>query len=571
MGKIRVLDDHVVNRIAAGEVVERPASVVKELLENALDAGATSVGVRLEGGGRDRIEVADDGSGMGRDDALLALERHATSKLGDPPDLIRITTMGFRGEALPSIAAVSTVFLRTAETDGAGTEIEIRAGRIVAVRDVAMARGTTVIVARLFHNVPARRKFLRSEGTELAHVARVVSRFALCRPDVRFLLEHAGRALLEAPRGESAVERAAHVLGQIARGMSPFDRRVGDIRVHGLAGRPADASAKRDAQACFVNGRLVQDRVLHHAIGAAYENTTPRGQHAPFVLFVELPADAVDVNVHPQKAEVRFRAPTEVHDAVRDVVRGTLAGGRSIPAFSELLPARGAWRPVAVAEARALAFGPSGGRESAPAPVAEEPQATRSGVAPRALAQIRNSYILAEDPEGLVIVDQHAAHERVLFERLLGEAERGRASVQRLAFPVTVRLAAHEMPVFEDEIGELHRLGLDAAPFGPDTVRIDAIPAVADGIDPAELLRELLGEAASVRTSTAGVERLRHRLVTTASCKAAIKIRRRLTVAEMQALIDDLFAADNPGTCPHGRPTIFRLSVEEMERAFRRR
>lgn len=574
MATIRVLDDHLINRIAAGEVVERPASVLKELLENSLDAGATAIEVVLEAGGKRRIRVVDDGVGMSRDDALLALERHATSKLSRAEDLDAIATLGFRGEALPSIAAVSRFVLQSATEPGAGTEIEVRAGRIAGVRDVGAPRGTTIDVLRLFHNVPARRKFLRADNTELSHCVRLVTRIALARPDVRFRVEHGGRTVLDASRSTDVADRVREVLGRrTAEHMVPFRLERDGVVAHGLAGRPVDASPRRQGQHVFVNGRVVQDRVLRHALTEAYGNTVPRGHAPPIVLFVEVDPNEVDVNVHPQKAEVRFRHGPAVHDAVRDAVRRAFSERGAVPDLDDLRPV-----PWAAREVREPA------RYDPPPPSStprmwdppSEPTARVVGDAPtadgaRALLQFRDSYIVAEDGDGLVVIDQHAAHERVLFERFLAAAENETVEIQRLVIPATMELARHERIVLDDEIDELRRLGFLVEPFGGDTIRIDGVPAVAGHVDPGALLRELLGEAARVRSARAGAEGLRHRWITTASCKAAITIHRPLRLPEMQRLLDDLAGVENPTTCPHGRPVQFRLTLDEIERAFRRK
>ncbi|HEX5044301.1 MAG TPA: DNA mismatch repair endonuclease MutL, partial [Candidatus Polarisedimenticolaceae bacterium] len=424
LGKIRVLDDHLINRIAAGEVVERPASVVKELVENALDAGAGAVSIAVLSGGKHAIRVEDDGCGMDRDDALLALERHATSKLREAADLASIGTLGFRGEALPSIAAVSRLLLRTAAEDGLGTEVEVRGGRIAGVREVARARGTSVSVASLFFNVPARRKFLRSEATELAHVVRFVVRCALAHPDVAFRLEHGSRALLDAPAGEDLPARVARVLGEeLAGRLAPFSLERDAMTARGWAGRPAEASTSRGTQHLFVNGRVVADRVLLHAISDAYRNTVERDGHPPVVLFLDVPPDTLDVNVHPQKAEVRFSAARPVHDLVRDAIASALPATRAVPAYTDLR--RGAAPPVELREPRLPAGGSHWIPSTPPGPVAVAAPATSLAVeaapgevpAVRALAQYKESYIVAEDGEGLLVVDQHAAHERILFER----------------------------------------------------------------------------------------------------------------------------------------------------------
>jgi DNA mismatch repair protein MutL len=582
VGRIRVLDDHLVNRIAAGEVVERPASVVKELVENSLDAGAGSIDVRVEDGGRRRIVVADDGEGMERDDALLALERHATSKLRSFEDLAAIATLGFRGEALPSIAAVSRFLLRTAARDGCATEIEVRAGRIAGVREVERPRGTTVEVGGIFFNVPARRKFLRAAPTELAHIVRTVAHYALAHPSVRFLLDHEGRRLIDAPRAADRSERIAQVHGhEFAGKMMPFAAEGAGIRVSGFAGRPVDASARRDAQHVFVNGRLVQDRVLAHAIAGAYGNTLARGLYPAMLLFVDIDPSRVDVNAHPRKTEVRFDRSSEVHDAVRAAVASALSHDIAVPRLEDLRPGPTSSTPLgsiaaaleryaAVAESPVRAYAPHDGG-SAPSLLEDGSAAVDPARRAVPLAQYKDSYIVAQDREGLLLVDQHVAHERVLFERYLGEAERGEVHVQRLLFPRTIELAADEVVVFESEAEEFGRLGFLVEPFGGNAVKLDGVPAFAKDVPPDRLLRELLGEASRTRSAATGADDLRRRLVTSAACQAAIKVNYPLAREGMQRLLDDLFLTENPTTCPHGRPIVFRLTLEEIERAFRRR
>ncbi len=582
MGRIRVLNDHLVNRIAAGEVVERPASVVKELVENSLDAGASSIEVRVEDGGRRRIVVADDGEGMERDDALLALERHATSKLSSFEDLTAIATLGFRGEAVPSIAAVSRFLLRTAARDDFGTEIEVRAGRIVGVREVERRRGTTAEVGGIFFNVPARRKFLRAAPTELAHTVRTVAQYALAHPSVRFLLDHDGRRLIDAPKASDRSERIAQVHGRaLAEKMVPFSMERAGIGASGFAARPVDASARRDVQHVFVNGRLVRDRVLAHAIAAAYGDTLARGLYPAVILFLDIDPSRVDVNVHPQKTEVRFDRSSEVHDAVRAAVASALSHDIAVPRLRDLRPGTTPHAPLAsvaaalaryahVAESPRRAYAPQG-FDAAPSLLEEGSAAVDAGRRAVPLAQYKDSYIVAQDKEGLLLVDQHVAHERVLFERFLEEAERGEVHVQRLLFPRTIELAADEALVFASEAEEFARLGFLLEPFGGNAVKLDGVPAFAKDVAPDRLLRELLGEAARTRSAATGADDLRRRLVTSAACQAAIKVNYPLAHEGMQRLLDDLFLTENPTTCPHGRPIIFRLTLEEIERAFRRR
>ena len=519
---------------------------------------------------------------MERDDAILALERHATSKLRSFEDLAAIATLGFRGEALPSIAAVSRFLLRTAARDGFGTEIEVRAGRIDGVGEVERGRGTTTEVGGIFFNVPARRKFLRAAPTELAHIVRTVTHYALAHPAVRFVLEHEGRRLIDAAKAGDRAERIAQVHGrELAAKMLPFDAAHSGIRVSGFAGRPVDALARRDVQHVFVNGRIVQDRVLAHAISAAYGNTLARGLYPAMLLFVDIDPSRVDVNVHPRKTEVRFDRSSDVHDAVRAAVASALSHEIAVPHLQDLRPGTYALPPLAsvaaaltryeaVAEIPTTAYA---ARDGAPAPslLDEGSAAVDPGRRAVPLAQYKDSYIVAQDRDGLLLVDQHVAHERVLFERYLGEAERGDIHVQRLLFPKTIELSAEEMVVFAAEAEEFGRLGFLLEPFGGNAVKLDGVPAFAKDVPADRLLRELLGEAATTRSAATGADELRRRLVTSASCQAAIKVNYPLAREGMQRLLDDLFQTENPTTCPHGRPIIFRLTLDEIERAFRRR
>jgi len=588
VGSIRVLPDSLINRIAAGEVVERPASVVKELVENAIDARARTIDVRLVHGGKASIEVRDDGCGMDRDDALLAIERHATSKLEEPADLERIVTLGFRGEALSSIAAVSRFTLRTARVAGEGAEVEVDCGRVVRVSGIGHPQGTTVRIERLFANVPARRKFLRADATELAHIARGLTRAALAFPDRRFRLSHGDRSLIATEPAADLLQRVVELHGvEFADKLLAFEFKSDDLWIRGFAGRPVDGLPRRDAQHLFVNGRPVQDRTLSHAISQAYGNVMAPGRHPAIFLFIELDPAAVDVNVHPQKTEVRFRDASRIHERVRATLLESLSTGDAVPSYGQLRPRNRDWTPAvrdAVVEylARHDAVPPSpdgrlATREAGEprGPLQAEPASPGGGEqawrAPLPLAQFRDSYIVAQDEQGLVLVDQHAAHERVLYERYLEAAENDSVEVQRLMFPITLELAPQDLVLLENECEEFGRLGLRVEPFGERTVRLDGIPALAAGVEPEAFLRELLGQAGAVRAASTGVPGLRRRLVTNAACQAAIKINHPLTLAAMQGLLEDLYRTSNPTTCPHGRPVLFRLSQEEIERTFRRR
>ncbi|MDH3627819.1 MAG: DNA mismatch repair endonuclease MutL [Acidobacteriota bacterium] len=591
MGRIQVLSDGVVNRIAAGEVVDRPASVIKELVENSLDAGATTVQVRIRSGGRQSIEVEDDGCGMDGNDALLAIERHATSKLKSAGDLESIGSLGFRGEALSSIASVSVFRLETAVEAGAGTRVRVRGGKIEGVDTVSRSRGTTICAERLFFNMPARRKFLRTESTEFSHVVKGMTRHALVNPGVRFVLTHNGSERLRVEPVDNLAQRYGQIYGKEAVDrLLAFDHYEDGFRVRGLAGRPTDGLPRRDGQHLFVNGRHVQDRVLAHAIAEAYGNTMPRGRFPSMLLFVEIAPDQVDVNVHPQKHEVRFRNSSRVHDLVRDTLMMSMGATDAVPTYRDLRPenADAIREPLRRATLSYLDSRPSPAttvsspvERTAPDPIRSVPPPRqeplpdrvqpRSVGAVHALLQLDESYIVAREQDGLVLLDQHAAHERVLFERFLAAAEEGVVEVQPLMFPVTLELDAIRHQLFEAEREEFQRLGFRVDSFGGTTVRIEAVPAIASELDPAELLLSLLGEAEGLDRAVTDIPALRRKWITSAACQAAIKIHHRLSDPEMQRLVGDLFQCRNPTTCPHGRPILFRLTLEEIERAFDRR
>ena len=591
MSRIQRLPEHVIDRIAAGEVVERPSSVVKELLENSLDAAARDIRVQLKNGGKSSIVVDDDGQGMTSEEARLALARHATSKLQSADDLEHITTFGFRGEALSSIAAVSVFQLRTQCEGFAGTELNLRGGELESEREVAGARGTRIQIDRLFFNVPARRKFLRADATELAHIVRLITRAALVTPETRFRLEHAGQTLLDTPPAADHAERLAQIFGrERAQRMIRFELESDGLRVHGFAGRPVDGLPRRDSQHVFVNNRIVTDRVLQHAINAAYGETMPRGRYPALVLFLDADPEIVDVNVHPQKSEVRFSASQQVHETTRQAIRSALQGVAVIPELSDLRPdpAGVASPPGGIGDAtlaylqrnRETSSGASTWATAEPGsspiarpatPLIDRARLQDDDSAAMPLGQYLESYIVAQDRKGILLVDQHAAHERVLFEKYLADAEGDAVETQTLMFPQTIELSPDEQAWLLSELDEFQRLGFRIEPFGGTTIRVRAIPAIAGGSEPADLIRELLGQAAAATNATRDTRDLRRRLITTAACHAAIKVNYPLSRPAMQRLLDDLFRVENPSTCPHGRPALFRLSLDEIERAFRRR
>ncbi|HEX3985043.1 MAG TPA: DNA mismatch repair endonuclease MutL [Acidobacteriaceae bacterium] len=642
MGRIRVLTDQVANQIAAGEVVDRPASVVKELLENALDAGATRIRVEIEAGGRKLIQVTDNGGGMVRDDALLAFERHATSKIRSSDDLLSIATLGFRGEALPSIASIARLELTTRPPESAtGTRIEIAGGKMLAVEDAGGPQGTAIAVRDLFFNTPARRKFLRAETTELAHVTALVTHYALAHPEMHFELHSATHALLTAPPVRDPAERIYQVFGRDTLDqLLPLaaERRLehaglpepppwrrdehytppdpGCLRVSGFVSRPALQKLNRNSIYIFVNQRLIRDRLILHAITEAYRNIIPPTSFPVILLFLEMPPQEVDVNVHPAKTEVRFRQQSLVHDFVRESIRVALMKARPAASFvdaltasprasSSLVPDSGVEPPEsdtpgsepppqsADAEAFTLAaqraedvplpfasatageatamVSTNGHACAAPAlPEGGEPAATLHSLASlKPLGQLRESFILATNDEGLWIIDQHVAHERVLFEKILRERQMERVERQRLLMPLLIDLLPAQMVVFSALAEELERNGCEGEPFGPHTIAIKAAPAGLSGTELERMIQEVLDQPGAASQSE-NLERARTRIAASIACHAAIKVNMPLDGTRMEWLLQELAKTDHPTSCPHGRPIALRYSWKDIQRAFQR-
>ncbi len=684
MGRIRVLPDHVANQIAAGEVVDRPASVVKELLENALDADANRIRVEVEAGGRKLIRVTDDGHGMNRDDALLAFERHATSKLRTADDLLSIATLGFRGEALPSIGSVARVTLDTTTGDDpAGTHMEIAGGKILRVDDAALPRGTTLAVADLFFNIPARRKFLRAESTELAHVTALVTHYALVHPDKHFELLSASHTIVSAPPVARTAERIYQVFGKdtlaqllpMASEM-PLERvglpepppwkrdpaepvRIpGTLRLSGFFSKPELQKLNRNSIYIFVNKRLIRDRLLLHAITEAYRNVIPPTSSPVVLLFLEMPPEEVDVNVHPAKTEVRFRQQNLVHDFVRDSLRtaliktrpaaGFLAALDAAPAASPSLmppsasPLPGAPdanpprpqaeselaifqddeaeaerfqltpRPIPPVPGRlpfdgrsldaagfdAQAWGPAAETRLRPA----DPQPAEAGSADisdtravfaqtalieaeqaaanlnhlgslRPLGQLRESFILATGQDGLWIIDQHVAHERILFEKILRDRQVERVQRQRLLMPLLVELKPWQMVVFARIAEELERNGFEVEPFGPQTLAVKAAPAGLEGAELERMLAEVIEQSSGDSeepTQNQDLTSLRTRIAASIACHSAIKVNTPLDPVRMEWLLHELAKTEHPTSCPHGRPIALQYSWKDIQRAFHR-
>jgi DNA mismatch repair protein MutL len=599
--RIAVLPPGLVNQIAAGEVVERPASVLKELCENALDAGARSIQVEVEDGGLSLVRVADDGGGMEREDALLSLERHATSKLRDQEGLAAIATMGFRGEALPAIASVSRMRLDTCAGDhAAGTRLVVEGGKLVESTEVARRRGTTIEVRDLFFNTPARRKFMRAPPSEAGHASEALLRLALARPDVGFTLRSAGRVAFSSPVGAAPRERALAALGrEAARHLVEIEGERGGVRVRGLVTSPDHSEATSRAFYLFVNGRYIRDRSCAHAVLRAFAGTLPPGRHPAAVLFLELPPGRVDVNVHPQKLEVRFAEPREAQDALFHVVADALrtapwlrhqasAQGSAAPSRSDLPPlAPTAGEEVAQVLEAARALGAEQ-RWSAPVEAAAGPNhafrflpADGLEAAPRAapgyfaslryIGQHARTYLLCEAPGGtLVVIDQHASHERLRFHQLL-EAHRARTiPVQPLLLPQVVTLTAPLARALEAGAEEVRALGLDLEPFGGDAFAVKGAPAQLAGADLPALLRDLAQQLETVGKGTA-VDSAFHDLLATLACHSAVRANEELTREEARALLDGLDGIDFKARCPHGRPVVFELATADLERRVGRR
>ncbi len=623
MSKIRVLADHVANQIAAGEVVERPASVAKELVENSIDAGAKRITIEIEAGGRRLLKVSDDGEGMMRDDAILAFERHATSKIRDTEDLAAIGTLGFRGEALASIASVARVELITCTEDAkAATRVTIDGGRMRDVKDAAHPRGTTIAVRDLFFNSPARRKFLRSEATETFHLTNLVTHYALAHPEIAFTFVNNGREVVRAAVAKDLRERAYQIFGEEFL-ENLLEVNGGDAqvaRVTGYVSAPRDRRTSRDSQYLFVNRRFVRDRMIGRSLSEGYRSILPHGVYPAALLFIETPLEEVDVNVHPAKTEVRFRRQAAVADAVREAVRTALASASYVPP-PEPPPVP---EPIMTATASVSSFTPQPRIEFVPPPppppvpprpevaiMVAEPsgdeiardidvmiqsamiqssQSVKSVALPplnsaeklarevtpeslstniRPLGQLEESFIIATDDEGLLLIDQHVAHERILFDKYRAlEAER-RSESQQLLVPETFDLTPAQAAVFDDLAPELEKYGFELMRLSGRTVAIKAIPGDLPGGEARNMLAELLDTVDAEKKNSAR-ETLRDEIAASLACHAAIKVNMPLAPEKMRWLIDRLLQTSSPTTCPHGRPVILRLRTRDILKGFHR-
>jgi len=669
MSVIRILPEIVVNKIAAGEVVERPASVVKELVENSVDAGAGLILVSVESGGKRLIRVVDDGCGMSHDDALLAFERHATSKIRNADDIFEIATLGFRGEALPSMAAVSRLVLETRHvSESSGTRLEIAGGKLRDVKEIAWEAGTRVEVRDLFYNTPARRKFLKSESTELGHIASLVTHYALAHPDKSFRLASLNNEILQVSPVQSLRERVYQVMGaqtleQLIE-IAPVERRMmvpappgveeeGEsfaeaplVRVFGFTSRPEVHKLNRNNIYFFVNRRLVRDRLILHAITEAYRNILPASVFPVALIFLELPAAEVDVNVHPSKTEVRFRHSGFIHDLVRDSLRRALLASRPVAAFPaarssrEVMPVetdaaevaeklreetegnvaqnplispppqsypgtpsqagRGAawqarmgtpWRPPAppfkLSSPESMPRTQQLPLQTALSPYAPPlsrfetdlgvRQSVPSGIAPpgelpldlQPLGQVQESFIVATNPAGLWVVDQHAAHERVLFDLHVRMRQEKKVAVQRLLVPIILELKVEQQVTYQEIAEELAANGFEVEPFGQRTLAIKAAPADTRADDVGDLMREILDNARQ-EGRTVSLDILQNKIAASVSCHAAIKVNMPLEKSKMDWLLQSLAKTDCPMTCPHGRPTVLRYGMKDLQKAFKR-
>ena len=596
MGRITKLPDDLANQIAAGEVVERPASVVKELVENAIDAEASRLTITIEYGGKKLIRVEDDGIGMDPDDARLSLDRHATSKIRRADDLGAIVTLGFRGEALPSMASVSHFRLRTrARGETAGTEIRVNAGVVESVMAAGGPKGTLVEVADLFYNLPARRKFLKSDAAEMAQVSRTVTQLALCYPSVGFVLVNGGRTVLSCPPVRTIADRLYQVYGD-RPDLVEVSRESAGIRLHGYVAALAEQGPTRGPQHVFVNRRIVKDKTIAHAIFDAYSVASNKERSPEVHLFLEVPPDRIDVNVHPTKAEVRFKEQSLVHEVVRRGVADALGRGPAPELTlrpSDLLPGRplaqaipgvlgggvytSRWSPTSptppASDAVALAGPWPAPGAAAPAPSNGGPAAatpSAEGLRPLIpLGQFRDTFIIAIDNEGIAIIDQHVAHERVLFERIMQRLTERPLESQGLLVPIVIELPPAERAALVGRAAALARFGFEVDEFGGDSVRVTAIPAILPLEESESALRALALDLEGVDRGLDIEEGLK-RIAALTACHAAVKANYPLTFEKMAHILEELRATSYSTVCPHGRPVMLRLTRREIEKNFER-
>ena len=580
MREIRVLPDQLVNQIAAGEVVDRPAAALKELLENSIDAGAREIAIQLAEGGTRLIRVEDDGSGIPREQLPLALARHATSKISSHADLERVATLGFRGEALASIASVSRLTLTSRQAGARHAWTLTATGPdLSGVAPASLARGTSVEVRDLYFNTPARRKFLKSEATEYAHCVEAFRRIALCNSETGFSLHHNGRAQWHL-KPQSPMERLDAVLAEDFMGSSlSLEEVASGLALRGRIGLPENARASRDVQYLFVNGRFVRDRLLAHAVRQAYQDVLHHDRHPAFVLFLDMDPERVDVNVHPTKTEVRFRDARGLHQFVFHALHKTLARTAGSAVASDV--PTNAPHPISPVYSRQAAMGLAveqpvsfyetlfGAQAASPAVVESATEATAAPPLGFALAQLAGVYILSQNDEGLVIVDMHAAHERIMYEKLKGALDTACIPMQPLLVPVTFEADAMDVATAEEYREVLRTIGFDVSVVGPAALAVRGVPVMLQETDARALARDVLREVREVGASRVLTER-RNELLGTMACHAAVRANRRLTVPEMNALLREMEETDRSGLCNHGRPTWRQISMAELDRLFMR-
>jgi DNA mismatch repair protein MutL len=592
MPRIHRLPLHLANQIAAGEVVERPASVVKELIENALDAGARRIAIAIELGGKKSLRVEDDGEGMDADDARLAIERHATSKIAGADDLAAIRTLGFRGEALPSIASVSHFTLRTrARGSTTGTEIRVNGGTVSSEREVGAPEGTSIDVENLFYNLPARRKFLKSDAAEASQISRLATQMALGYPEVGFSLTSGGRRLLECPPAVGLRERFFQLFGERAD-LIEVRKEAAGLTIHGYVAALRDEGPVRGTQNVFVNRRIVKDRTIAHAITEAYSVATIKERSPEVHLFVQIPPERVDVNVHPTKAEVRFLEQSLVHEVLRRALGDALGQGRAPELqFTPFAPGPDEPRPMSIPGVLAGATvgsrwegGPSASF-GGPAPSSVGGAAWTAGGLPAGivagtpgaadirpmipLGQFRDTFIIAIDDEGVAIIDQHVAHERVLFERVMETLTAGRLESQRLLTPIVIEMSPAQRQALAAHAATLDRFGLEIEEFGGDSLRLSAVPAILEPAECEAAVRALAEDLEGLDRGSRVEDALR-RIAATMACHAAVKANYPLTMEKMRFILEELRRTAYSSVCPHGRPVVLRLSRREIEKNFQR-
>ncbi len=596
--KIQILPEKLCNQIAAGEVIERPASVIKELVENSLDAGATTIRVEVEKGGKRLIRVTDNGSGMSRDDAFLCLERHATSKLRRESDLSCLRTLGFRGEALPSIAAISRLLLRTRQQEALeGWEIYLEGGTVRRADAAGTPVGTTIEVRNLFYNTPARRKFLRRDETELGHIADIVTKLALARPEIQFQLAHDGRLLIDVNRHKTLPERVAQLLGStLLKGLVPVDSTADGRRLHGLISRPETSRSTAGSMFTFINGRFIRDRLVHHALREGYRNLIMKGRHPVVVLFLEMDPEQVDVNVHPTKHEVRFREQTVVHDFIVGAVRETLRPSSWVTGFvSPGIPSGAEREREGAASARPAfqeSFEDNDKGPALKAAVQEEltgyrsdelqtwvaigEQTRREQDAPveffggvTIIGQYRDSYLICQDGDDLLLIDQHAAHERIAFEKLKTQYRTARVEQQMLLFPLVLEFDFREAAVVAEHLEFLDRLGFEIEPFGGNAFALKGAPRILAGGETERLVRDVVGELATVGKSSL-IDQALDGLLMLMACHRVVRANQALSQVEIRSLLAELDKVPFNAQCPHGRPVMQRLTLADVERMFKR-